>query len=305
MIVFEGVTKVYQSRFRRRSVCAVDDFSLTVRRGEMFGIAGPNGAGKSTLINLILGFLRPTQGRVTLDGLPPRGYVESRGVGYLSELVSIPPTWNVTRALERYATLGRIPADRRADRIESVMERLGLGEHRNKRVKHLSKGNLQRLGLAQALLNDSEVVILDEPSHGLDPIWTQRSRDIMQDLRRAGCTAVVASHNLDELERIADRVGIIDKGRLESIASIGSRSSEAAAEYRLVLAEPHHAVVEVFPGAARAEGAQGEYLLPATEIDALNVGIARLIAAGARIVAIMPQRSRLEVAFRAAIGAQQ
>ena len=206
MIALEGVTKVYTSLIRRRAVRAVDDFTAAIPTGEIFGIAGPNGAGKSTLINVLLGFLRPTGGRVTLDGLSPRAYVESRGVGYLSELVAIPPTWNVARTLQRYAVLANVPAHERKDRVERVMAQLGLEEHRGKRVKQLSKGNLQRLGLAQALVSDSDLIILDEPTHGFDPIWTQRFRDIARELRRPGRTVVIASHNLDELERVADEM---------------------------------------------------------------------------------------------------
>ncbi|OGU02433.1 MAG: hypothetical protein A2085_07505 [Gemmatimonadetes bacterium GWC2_71_10] len=303
MIALEGVTKVYTSLIRRRAVRAVDDFTAAIPTGEIFGIAGPNGAGKSTLINVLLGFLRPTGGRVTLDGLSPRAYVESRGVGYLSELVAIPPTWNVARALQRYAVLANVPARERKDRVERVMAQLGLEEHRGKRVKQLSKGNLQRLGLAQALVSDSDLIILDEPTHGFDPIWTQRFRDIARELRRPGRTVVIASHNLDELERVADRVGIIDRGRLQRIAVIGDRSSATAVRYRLVLDQVSDAVASVFAGAQPVPGGQpGEYLVPTLELPALNAGLMKLIGQGAHVVAVVPERSRLEAAFREAVG---
>ena len=301
MIRFDGITKIYRSRLKRQSVVAVQDFSLDIARGEVFGIAGPNGAGKSTLINLLLGFLHPTLGHISVDGMPPRRYVETRGVGYLSELLAIPPTWNVARTLDRYALLGGLPASERSARIAAAMDRLGLEEHRNKRVKQLSKGNLQRLGLAQALLQNSDLVILDEPTHGLDPVWTPRFRDIARELRGAGRTVLIASHNLDELERVADRVGIIDGGRLQRIAEVGTREA-ASSVYRLVLADAHDAVSAVFTGATAGEGIAREWLVPAMDVEALNAALPRLIAAGARIVAVMPERSRLEEAFREAIG---
>jgi ABC-2 type transport system ATP-binding protein len=306
LIAFQDVSKVYRTLLRRRPVKAVDDFTLEVRTGEIFGIAGPNGAGKSTLINLLLGFLRPTAGSVTIESLPPRAWVESHGVGYLSELVAIPPAWSVRRTLQRYAVLADVPANARPARIESAIALLGLEEHRHKRVKQLSKGNLQRLGLAQALLSESELVILDEPTHGFDPLWTQRFRDIARALKRPDRTVIIASHNLDELERVADRVGIIDGGHLQQIVDIGTRTTGSLAVYRIVLAEASAAFADSFPGAEPAtESKELEFRTVPVDLDALNAGLARLIAAGGRVVAVVPERSRLEAAFREAVGADE
>ena len=306
MIALQNVTKVYKSLIRRRAVRAVEDFTLAIAAGEIFGIAGPNGAGKSTLIAMLLGFLRPTAGTVTIDGQRPRAYVETRGVGYLSELVAIPPTWSVRRTLDRYAVLAAVPPSERSARVARVIETLGLEEHAKKRVKQLSKGNLQRLGLAQALLSESDLIILDEPTHGFDPIWTQRFRDIAVALKRPDRTVVIASHNLDELERVADRVGIIDHGRLQQIAEIGARATGSLAIYRLVVAAPSPLVAEVFPGLeAVREGKGEEYRTAPLDLATLNAGLGRLIAGGVQIVAAVPERSRLETAFREAVGADE
>ncbi len=306
MIRFQDVGKTYRTLLRRRAVRAVEDFSLDIETGEIFGIAGPNGAGKSTLISLLLGFLRPTAGTVTIDGAGPRAFVEARGVGYLSELVAIPPGWSVDGALHRYAVLARVPPAERRARVDQAVTTLGLEEHRRKRVKQLSKGNLQRLGLAQALLSESDLVILDEPTHGFDPLWTQRFRDIGRNLKRPGRTVVIASHNLDELERVADRVGIIDRGRLQQIAVIGAQVTGSLARYRLVVAAPSLEVAAAFPGAAAsADGRPDEYLVPPIDLPTLNAGLRRLIDAGVQIVAVVPERSRLETAFRQAVGADQ
>jgi ABC-2 type transport system ATP-binding protein len=157
--------------------------TLDIQLGEVYGLAGPNGAGKSTLIALLLGFLKPTSGTITVSGLPPRHFVERHGVGYLSELVTIPPRWRLEEALSRYALLAGIESSRVRARVEELVERLGLTEHWGKQIRQLSKGNLQRVGLAQALLHNEELVVLDEPTHGLDPVWTQRFRDIVGELR--------------------------------------------------------------------------------------------------------------------------
>jgi ABC-2 type transport system ATP-binding protein len=185
LIEFHGVGHTYRSLVGR-TVRAVDDFSLAISESEVFGLAGPNGAGKSTLIALLLGYLEPTDGTVRIDGLRPREFVERSGIGYLSELIAIPARWKLEEALQRYAILAGVPRDQLPASIARVTELLGLEEHRGKRIKQLSKGNLQRLGLAQALLRDERVIILDEPTHGLDPVWTQRFRDVVDALRRPG-----------------------------------------------------------------------------------------------------------------------
>ena len=217
--------------------------------------------------------------------------------------MAIPPGWNVRRTLDRYAVLANVPRGDAAARVAAAMSTLGLEEHQAKKVKQLSKGNLQRLGLAQALLSESDLIILDEPTHGFDPLWTQRFRDIARDLKRPGRVVLIASHNLDELERVADRVGIIDHGRLQRIAEIGGSQGAARISYRLVLSAAGDGVARVFPGAALAPDARGpEYLLPALDLAALNAGLRQLIESGEQVVAVVPERSRLEAAFREAVG---
>ena len=252
MIAFDHVGKRYRS-FTGREVRALDDLTLELRAGEVFGLAGPNGAGKTTLIALLLGFLGPSEGTVRIGGLEPRRFIEQHGVGYLSELVNIPPSWRVDDALRRYAVLAGVPGAQRRARVDEAIDRLGLAEHRGKRVKQLSKGNLQRLGLAQALLCEEQVVVLDEPTHGLDPVWTQRFRDVVSALRRDDRVILIASHNLDELARLADRVGILDHGVLQRVVDVrgGASSDGAATPYRIARGARRRARAGVFPRRAR------------------------------------------------------
>lgn len=300
MIEFFGAGKVYKSHFGN-PVRALDDFSLRAERGEVLGIAGPNGAGKSTLISLALGYLAPTEGEVTIDGRPPREFIEHHGIGYMSELVAIPPKWSVEAALTRYSLLAGIPEPEMAHCRQRQIERLGLSEHRGKTVKQLSKGNLQRLGLAQALLRDESVVILDEPTHGLDPVWTQRFRDLIQELRAPDRTILVASHNLDELERLADRVAIIDRGRLQRVVDTRqTSSSRVASSYHITLSRGAEHVAEVF-GRARELG-NGAFEVDAPDIESLNRALAALLQRGAMLTAVTPAYSSLETHFREAVG---
>ncbi len=300
MITFDGVSKTYRGLIRRRPVHALSDFSMTMERGEVVGIAGPNGAGKSTLISLVLGFLHPSGGRLAIAGAPPRRYVEHTGAGYLTELVNLPPRWKVTATLQRMATLAGASGAERTGRVNDVMSELGLDEHRDKAIRQLSKGNLQRVGLAQALLGDFDLVILDEPTHGLDPLWTQRFRDVVARLRRPDRLIVIASHNLDELERLADRVAILNKGQLQRVVSRGAASPvETAMAWRLVL-EGSPDVLRVFPGATALPQQSGGWRLRATRQE-FSAGVAQLLADGAVLVECRPEESLLETAFRSAV----
>lgn len=302
MIEFADVGHTYRSIFGR-TVRAVEEFSLVIPTGEVLGLAGPNGAGKSTLIALMLGFLRPGRGRVTVGGLAPRQYVERFGVGYLSELVNIPPGWRLEDALARYALLAGVPPGRRSARIAELIELLGLGEHRGKKVKQLSKGNLQRLGLAQALLRDDRVLVLDEPTHGLDPVWTQRFRDIVLSLRQPDRTIFIASHNLDELQRLADRVVIIDRGRLQRIVETRAAAPDVVAgSYHVTVAQGAERIDDIFPGAVAL--GRGEHALPPLDLATLNAGLATLIARGVLVSSVTPAHSALETQFRQAVGAR-
>src|SRR5687767_2407652 len=268
LIEFQGIGHTYRSLVGR-TVRAVDDFTLAISESEVFGLAGPNGAGKSTLIALLLGYLEPTDGRVRIGALRPRTFVERHGIGYLSELIAMPPRWKLEEALTRYAILAGVAPDRLQQRVDEVVDLLGLGEQRGKRVKQLSKGNLQRLGLAQALLREERVIILDEPTHGLDPVWTQRFRDVVEAMKRPGRVIFIASHNLDELQRLADRVAIIDGGRLQRVVE-PRHAVGTIAPYLLHALGDLAAVRAVFPG-AELRGEQ-EYELPAMELGELNAG---------------------------------
>ncbi len=299
MIRLEATGKTYVSLVTRRRVDALADVTLEMTPGEVVGIAGPNGAGKSTLISLLLGFLKPSAGRITIDGLSPRRYAETRGVGYLTELVNLPPTWKVPDALRRMAILAGVPASERTAAVTATIDRLGLGEHRAKRIKQLSKGNLQRVGLGQALLGDFDLVVLDEPTHGLDPVWTQRFRDVVQELRRPGRVILIASHNLEELELLADRVAILDHGRLQRVVDHATTTTDAVVAWRVVF-EGAADVAAALTGAVPVEGRAGTWRVLASRVE-MSRGLAALLAGGAVLVECVPEQGRLASAFHEAV----
>lgn len=299
MIRFESVSKSYTALVARKRVDALADFSLEMARGEVVGIAGPNGAGKSTMISLLMGFLHPTSGRITIDGAAPRAWVEAHGVGYLTELVNLPPRWKVPTTIRRMATLSGVASASVAPESAAMMARLGLDEHAGKRIKQLSKGNLQRVGLGQALIGDFELVVLDEPTHGLDPLWTQRFREVVNALRRPDRLVLIASHNLDELEMLADRVAILDHGRLQRVVGHATEERSEQLAWRLVL-EGTVDVAAALAGATPLAGRAGSWRCIASRRE-MSAGLARLLADGAVLVECVPEEGRLESAFREAV----
>jgi ABC-2 type transport system ATP-binding protein len=194
-----------------------------------------------------------------------------------------------------------VPAARVSDRIGELARALGLDEHMGKRVKELSKGTLQRLGLGQALLaDDVRVMVFDEPTHGLDPLWTQHFRELVPTLRRADRAIVIASHNLDELERLADRVAIVDRGKLVRIVDTRRRVSETAVtRYRIVYRGDESVVRDVFPGATTP--APNEIELSVTGLEELNRALVALIGRGVLVSSATPAYSALEEQFRQAV----
>ena len=300
MIRFDNVGKTY-SPLGGAAVRAVAGMSFAVAPGEVFGIAGPNGAGKSTMISMLLGFLAPSEGTIRVDGQRPRDFVEAEGIGFLSELVTIKPSWRVTEVMLRFATLAGIPAAVTMARVDELLQALGLEAQAKKRIKELSKGTLQRVALAQALLaDDVRVMVFDEPTHGLDPLWTQAFRELVPTLRRDNRAIVIASHNLDELERLADRVAIVDRGALVRIVEMRAGISETAVtRYRIVFRGDGAAVRIVFAGATMV--ASGEAEVGVTGLEELNRGLAALIARGVLVSSVKPAYTALEEHFRQAV----
>lgn len=211
------MTKTYRRGLLpgRGVIRALDGLSLSVGTGSAVGIVGLNGAGKSTLLRILLGYVRPDSGTVAIDGLPPRRYVERKGIAYVPERVAIPPGWTVRGALRAYAMLGNA-GDDAWDRVDVAMSRLGLSGIADRRIGTLSKGNVQRVALAQAILCARKLMVLDEPTDGLDPVWIAELRSIVRDWLAADPdrTLLLASHNLPEVEHLVDRVLLLHNGRL-------------------------------------------------------------------------------------------
>jgi len=210
---------------RRRRQEALKGVSLRVERGEIFGLLGGNGAGKTTFIKCLLGIIRRTGGEARLLGFPAGDRRGRKLVGYLPENLRVPRHLTAYTALEYYGHLSNVPSAAIRERRGGLLEMVGLAERARDPVRTYSKGMLQRLGLAQAMLHDPDLFILDEPTDGLDPLARSQVRGFLADLKKRGKTIFLNSHILQEVELICDRVAILDRGNLLRVANVAEITS--------------------------------------------------------------------------------
>ena len=208
MIQLNGATKRYGS------LAAVDDVSFSVKTGEYFALLGPNGAGKTTIVKMLLDFTRPTSGSLSLNGLPSTDAACRTAVGYLAENHRIPPYLSGWQYLQRCAELLNMSRSAAADQCRRIVELIGMQGREHTKVSTYSKGMVQRFGLGAALIGDPKLLILDEPTAGLDPIGIREIRQLLESLKPQGMTIFLNSHLLSEVEKICDTAAIINRGKL-------------------------------------------------------------------------------------------
>ena len=229
-VAVEGLTKVFPVPFHRQSIAAVRDLNLHVETGEVYGLLGPNGSGKSTTLKIILGLISPTRGRTKIFGRDS-SQVESReAVGFLPENAYFYKFLTGEETLRFFGKLCRLNGARLKSRGRELLELVGLTHARHQRLGTYSKGMLQRIGLAQALINEPKLIVLDEPTAGVDPAGSRDIRNLIVDLKQRGITVLLSSHLLTQVQEICDRVGILARGvlvregRLEELVAIENRS---------------------------------------------------------------------------------
>ncbi|MBL8799987.1 MAG: ABC transporter ATP-binding protein [Planctomycetia bacterium] len=225
--VFDRVSKFYKTGlFGRGRIHAVREVSFTVERGEVFGLLGPNRAGKTTLVKMLLSLCKPTGGQISRLEQP----IAERGtlarVGYMHEKHAFPGYLHAADLLRFYGALALVPADVLEDRVPKLLERVGLADRSHEPLAQFSKGMVQRLGLAQALLNDPELLVLDEPTEGLDLAGRHLLRQVVAELKAKGHTVLLISHVLTEVEQLCDRAAVIVEGRLRHFGPLAELTAD-------------------------------------------------------------------------------
>ena len=220
VVAVRGLTKVFKDFWGRPKARAVDRVDFEVRRGEVFGLLGPNGSGKSTTVKLLLGLLYPTKGHIEVFGHSPRHVATKSRIGYLPEESYLYRYLNSRETLDFFGNLFRLPGEKRDQRAEQLLEMVGLSQTRTRAVGEFSKGMQRRIGLAQALINDPDLVILDEPTAGLDPIGCREVKDLILALARRGKTVILSSHLLSDVEDVCDRVVIYYGGKIQAMGTL-------------------------------------------------------------------------------------
>ena len=234
VIETSGLTKVYSSSFGKRTVEALTELNLNVSGGMIFGLLGPNGAGKTTLIKLLLGITFPTRGSAKILGEDIDKYIFKNKIGYLPENHKYPPYLTGGGVLQFFGRLSGMDGAELDKKIDEMLQLVQLSKWKKTKVKNYSKGMMQRLGLAQAMMNNPELIFLDEPTDGVDPIGRKEIRDILMELKNQGKTIFLNSHLLSEVELITDRVGILNKGKLLREGTV-KELTEKKEEYKIAI----------------------------------------------------------------------
>lgn len=296
-IVAEGLTKRF---FQRGEVVAVDHLDLQVEEGEIFGFLGPNGAGKTTTIKMLLGLIFPDEGSASVLGFPAGDREMRRQVSYLPENPYFYDHLTGVELLDFYARLFRLDAAIRDKRVHELMELVGLKNDKSKQLKQYSKGMMQRIGLAQALINDPRLLIFDEPTSGLDPVARIEIRNLIVSLRDQGKTVFLSSHQLSEVEMVCNRVSIMNFGKLVKAGRVEDLIAEGRTEItaRNVPEQLQGRLQELATVAAQ----NGQVVVTCSDNQPLNDILDLIRSEKGEIVSVIPIKRTLEEVFVETIG---
>jgi len=296
-IEVENLRKVYSSAFGRRKITALERVDISVPQGEVFGLLGPNGAGKTTMVKILLDLTRPTEGTARILGVPVSRAVSRRRVGYLPEGHRFPGYLTARETLSIFGRMSGLDGAALRARIPLMLERVHLSPWAEVRVKKFSKGMTQRLGLAAAMIHDPLVLLLDEPTDGVDPVGRREIRDLLKAEAREGKAIFLNSHLLSEIELTCDRVAVLRKGYVAATGRIEDLTRREP-RYRMVSDPMDERLVASFlETGAGVERSNGHLLLTVRDVEHLNALIDRARTTGVSLHEVTPVRSTLEDVF--------
>jgi ABC-2 type transport system ATP-binding protein len=299
-IVVDKLTKTYKPSWPwQKPTTVLSEVSLSVGQGEIFGFLGPNGAGKTTTMKILLGLMRATSGRVELLGAPANDVRVHQRIGYLPESPYFYDYLTAEEFLRFYARLAGLHEEELRKRISLLLERMGLAAARHRQLRKFSKGMLQRIGLAQALIHDPELIILDEPMSGLDPVGRKDVRDVILGLRDQGKTVFFSTHIISDVEMICDRVGILARGKVLALGRIEELVKQHVTQSVEVVCDgvvgEDVSVIKRTATRILQRGDRCMMIIPGQE--RLEDVLAALRQSGGRLVSVIPHRGSLEEIF--------
>ncbi|MGA2990613.1 MAG: ABC transporter ATP-binding protein [Candidatus Korobacteraceae bacterium] len=288
--------KSYQvGLWRKRERQALRPLTLAVEAGEIFGYLGPNGAGKTTTLKLLMGLIYPTAGSATILGRPLDDRAMKAQIGFLPEQPYFYDYLSARELLHYLATVSAVPAKERARRVDQVLERVGLQEHANVQLRKFSKGMLQRVGIAQAIVHDPKLIFLDEPMSGLDPIGRREVRDLIQSLKDEGKTVFFSTHILSDAETLCDRVAVLNNGQLRGIGVVADLAREISGKIEVIW--DGIAALGAITGLGAETHSSGSAFRAVLPEAMLEQAVDVIRSTHSRLIAITPLRATLEDFF--------
>jgi len=296
-IEVRNLRKVYRTTLRGATLEALGGISLEISKGEVFGLLGPNGAGKTTTVKVLLDLTRATEGTASILGIPTSDPRSRAKVGYLPEGHKFPGYLTARQTLSIFGRMSGMETAQIETRVMPLLELLRIAEWADVRVKKFSKGMTQRLGIASALIHEPEVLFLDEPTDGVDPVGRREIRDILKEEAAKGRTIFLNSHLLSEIELMCDRTAILRKGKIAAMGRIDDLTRQGSTYRVRAWGAPDNLVDQLREAGAGIERANGHMILNVRDVEHLNELIDAMRASGGLIEEIAPVKSTLEDVF--------
>lgn len=298
----DGLTKVYKGELGQKDILGLDDLNLDVIKGEVFAFLGPNGAGKTTTIKLLTRLIFPTRGRVWIFGQQNKSRLSMEKVGYLPEQPSLYGYLTGREFLDFIARIFGLNSQTRSHRIPELLNRMGLGNRLDVAIRSYSRGMIQRLGLAQALINDPDLLILDEPMASLDPVGRKDFRDLILELRDRGKTIFFSSHILSDAEMVADRIGILNNGKLMSVGKMDDLIGSQVTSVEVTFVIDHDKLAKIELDKEDVVIRDRKVMVRLKEEKAVPDFLKLIDHYNGRVVSVVPQRKSLEEYFMTEVG---